>query len=115
MCEITCDQFISSCAEFVALSAAAGDNWDIVRDAAHVWVQTNTEISVTTKKGDDVIDNLFRICNQVLIPFQQKYPAWFRGLRILLLFCAILSLVSSLVFTQTLRTKKHASDHLTYI
>ena len=44
---------------------------------------------------------------------QQGYPAWFRGLRFLLSFCAIVSLVTSLVFTQTLGTKKHASDYLT--
>eukprot|EP00092_Neocalanus_flemingeri_P034143 GFUD01037130.1.p1 GENE.GFUD01037130.1~~GFUD01037130.1.p1 ORF type:complete len:222 (+),score=49.97 GFUD01037130.1:35-700(+) len=44
---------------------------------------------------------------------QRGYPAWFRGLRFLLSFCAILSLVTSIVFTQTLGTKKHASDYLT--
>ena len=53
MGEITCDQFISSCIEFVALSDAAGDNWDIVRDGAHVWIQSNTVISVTTTNNSD--------------------------------------------------------------
>jgi hypothetical protein len=58
MCEITCDEFISSCTEFVALSAFAGDNWDIVRDAAHVWIQSNTVIHIITKKSDDVIEDI---------------------------------------------------------
>ena len=50
----------------------------------------------------------------VVLDLKQKgYPAWFRGLRFLLSFFAILSLVTSQVFTQTLGAKKHASDYLT--
>ena len=40
------------------------------------------------------------------------FPAWFRGLRFLLSFCAILSLVTSIAFTQVLGAKKQASDYL---
>ena len=58
MGEITCDHFISSCTEFVALSDAVGDNWEIVRDGPHVLIQRNTAISVTTKKSDDVIEDM---------------------------------------------------------
>jgi len=40
------------------------------------------------------------------------YPAWFRGLRFLLTFCAAVSLITSMAFTQVLGAKKQASDYL---
>ena len=49
----------------------------------------------------------------VVLDLKQKgYPAWFRGLRFLLSFCAIVSLVTSLAFTEILGAKKQASDYL---
>ena len=51
--EITLDQFVNSCAEFVALSAGAGDNWEIVEDGRNVWIQRSA-VRTDTKHSDDM-------------------------------------------------------------
>lgn len=43
----------------------------------------------------------------------KSYPPWFRGLRFLLTFFAVLSLVASSVFSYSLGAKKQPSDYLT--
>ena len=49
-----------------------------------------------------------------LVDLQQPgYPSWFRGLRFILTFFAVISLLSCVVFSQTLGSKKQPSDYLT--
>lgn len=43
----------------------------------------------------------------------KSYPPWFRGLRFLLTFCAVFSLVATSVFSYSLGSKKQPSDYLT--
>ena len=43
----------------------------------------------------------------------KSYPPWFRGLRFLLTFFAVFSLVATSVFSYSLGSKKQPSDYLT--
>ena len=55
MGQITQDQFLWSCSDFVTLSDAAGDNWEIVKDGTNAWIQRTAVINVT-KHSDDSAD-----------------------------------------------------------
>jgi len=50
MSQITADQFISSCSQFISLSDTAGDNWIVVGDGGHVWIHRDT-VQTITKHG----------------------------------------------------------------
>jgi len=52
MSQITADQFISSCSQFISLSDTAGDNWIVVGDGGHVWLHRDT-VQTITKHGTD--------------------------------------------------------------
>merc|ERR1719186_825075 len=52
MAQITADQFISSCSQFISLSDTAGDNWIEVGDGGHVWIHRDT-VQTITKHGTD--------------------------------------------------------------
>jgi len=72
-----------------------------------------TSLLVPNLMGGYVICLAGLVAALVLDLKQPGYPAWFRGLRFVLSFCAVVSLVTSIVFTQTLGTKRQASDYLT--
>jgi len=52
MSQITADQFISSCSQFISLSDTAGDNWIVVGDGGHVWIHKDT-VQTIIKHGTD--------------------------------------------------------------
>eukprot|EP00092_Neocalanus_flemingeri_P027435 GFUD01029755.1.p2 GENE.GFUD01029755.1~~GFUD01029755.1.p2 ORF type:complete len:215 (+),score=54.63 GFUD01029755.1:400-1044(+) len=50
MSQITEEQFISHCSQFIPLSEAAGDNWDIVEDGTTVWLHRETVQTVARQR-----------------------------------------------------------------
>ena len=53
MGEITHEQFLASCTEFVSLSAAVDDGWKFVDDKNYQWIELSKEIRVKLKLEDD--------------------------------------------------------------
>ena len=63
--------------------------------------------------GDLLFYNQGLLAAGVMDLSTKSYPPWFRGLRFLLTFFAVFSLVATSVFSYSLGSKKQPSDYLT--